>query len=63
MTRVVLFGSMLNPEVRRLSDVDVAVELTPKEADYDRARALNRRRVEELPKQGRQFRNFLEAEH
>jgi hypothetical protein len=29
----------------------VAVELTPKEADYDRARAMNRRRVEELAKQ------------
>src|SRR2546426_5891106 len=27
VTRVVLFGSMLKPEVERLSDVDVAVEL------------------------------------
>jgi predicted nucleotidyltransferase len=62
VARVVLFGSMLNPEVQRLSDVDVAVELAPKEADYDRARALNRRRVEELARQGRQFRSFLEME-
>jgi hypothetical protein len=58
----VLFGSTLDPDVQRLSDVDVAVELTPKEADYDRARALNRRRVEDLGTEGRQFRNFLEME-
>jgi hypothetical protein len=35
---------MLNPQAQRLSDVDVAVELAPKEADYDLVRALNRRR-------------------
>jgi predicted nucleotidyltransferase len=62
VTRVVLFGSMLNPDVKRLSDVDVAVELTPKETDYDRARALNRRRVEQSAREGRKFRNFLEME-
>jgi predicted nucleotidyltransferase len=39
---VVLFGSMLKPEVDRLSDVDVAVELATKETDFDRA--LVRRR-------------------
>ena|SRR5690242_3582233 len=54
---------MLNPDAQRLSDVDVAVELVPKEADYERARALNRRRVEELASRGRHFRNFLEVEH
>jgi len=63
VTRVVLFGSMLNPEAQRMSDVDVAVELVPKEADYERARAMNRRRVEELASRGRHFRNFLEVEH
>jgi predicted nucleotidyltransferase len=63
VTRVVLFGSILNPEVQRLSDVDVAVELAPKETDYDRARTRNRRRVEELASQGRHFRSFLEIEH
>jgi hypothetical protein len=42
--------------------VDVAVELAPKEADYERARVLNRRRVEELASRGRHFRNFLEVE-
>ena len=34
VTRLVLFGSMLKPDVERLSDVDLAVELTSKEADY-----------------------------
>lgn len=62
VARVVLFGSMLNPEMQRLSDVDVAVELAPKEPNYDRARALNRRRVEQLAREGRQFRSFLEME-
>src|SRR5882757_2244659 len=39
VTKVVLFGRMLKPEVERLSDVDLAVELTSKEGDFDRARA------------------------
>jgi predicted nucleotidyltransferase len=62
VTRVVLFGSMLKPEVERLSDVDVAVELASKEADFDRARAKNYERVEKLATQGHRFRNFLEQE-
>jgi len=41
VTRVVLFGSMLKPEVERLSDVDLAVEVASKEADFDRARVKN----------------------
>jgi hypothetical protein len=36
---VVLFGSMLQPEVDRPSDVDLAVEIAPKEADAEVARA------------------------
>ena len=48
--------------MQRLSDVDLAVELSPKQADFDRARALNRKRAEELASRGRQFRNILEVE-
>ena len=48
VTRVVLFGSMLKPEVERLSDVDLAVELASKEADFDRVRVKNYERVEKL---------------
>jgi predicted nucleotidyltransferase len=62
VTRVVLFGSMLKPEVERLSDVDLAVELAAKEADLDLARVKNYERVEELATHGHRFRNFLERE-
>jgi predicted nucleotidyltransferase len=62
VTRVVLFGSMLKPEVERLSDVDLAVELTRKEPDYEQALEQNRQRAEELASIGRCFRNFLEVE-
>ena len=53
---------MLKPEVERLSDVDLAVELVSKEVDFDRARLKNQQRAEELADQGRGFRNFLEWE-
>lgn len=62
VTRVVLFGSMLKPEVERLSDVDLAVGLAAKEVDFDLAREQNRQRAEELAGQGRRFQNFLEWE-
>ena len=62
VTRVVLFGSMMKPEVERLSDVDLAVEVASKEADFDRARVKNYERAEELAMQGHRFRNFLEQE-
>lgn len=62
VTRVVLFGSMLKPEVARLSDVDVAVEVVSKDADFDHARATNYERLEKLAAQGYRFRNLLERE-
>jgi predicted nucleotidyltransferase len=64
VTRVVLLGSMLKPEVERLSDVDVSVELATKEPDLDlgRAQEQNQQRAEELANTGRRFRNFLEVE-
>jgi predicted nucleotidyltransferase len=62
VTRVVLFGSMLKPEVERLSDVDLAVELTRKEPGYEQALEQNQQRAEELASIGRRFRNFLEVE-
>jgi predicted nucleotidyltransferase len=62
VAKVVLFGSMLNPEVERLSDVDVAVELAPKDADFESARLKNYERVEHLEATGHRFRNFVERE-
>jgi predicted nucleotidyltransferase len=62
VVRVVLFGGILKPEVDRLSDVDVAIELARKEADPRRALVLSRQRAEELEDQGRRFRSILERE-
>jgi predicted nucleotidyltransferase len=62
VTRAVLFGSMLKPEVERLSDVDLAVQLAQKETDVDRAREQSLKRAEELAIIGHRFRHFLEME-
>jgi len=59
---VVLFGSMLQPEVDRPSDVDVAVEIAPKEPDAQKARAKNERHVQMLESLGHRFRGFLERQ-
>jgi predicted nucleotidyltransferase len=60
VTRVVLFGSMLKPEVERVSDVDLAVEIVEKEADSDLSRSKNYDRAEELAAAGHRFRNVVE---
>jgi predicted nucleotidyltransferase len=62
VTRVVIFGSMLKPEIDRMSDVDLAVEVAAKETDFERARVKNYERVEELAIQGHHFRNFVGQE-
>ena len=59
---VVLFGSMLRPEVDRVSDVDLAVEITLKEPNKDRACALNERHVQILESVGVRFRGFLDRQ-
>jgi predicted nucleotidyltransferase len=61
-TRVTVFGSYLRPEVDRLGDVDVAVELEAKEADRQRIRQLNYRRVAEAEEKGQRFSSTLERE-
>lgn len=60
VTRVVLFGSLLNPNTDRPSDVDLAVEILPKTEDWDRHVEENNRRVEELAALGHRFRNSVE---
>lgn len=62
VTRVALYGSMLRPEVERLSDVDLAVQLVPKETDSARLREVNEVRVEDLAAMGRRFSSFLEEQ-
>ena len=49
---VVLFGSMLQPEVDRPSDVDLAVEIAPKEVDPEKARVINDRHAQMLESLG-----------
>jgi predicted nucleotidyltransferase len=62
VTKVVVLGSYLRAEVDRLSDLDVAVELQPKEANWDRLGELTQKRVEQLQAAGRRF-NWIEAEY
>jgi hypothetical protein len=45
VTRVALYGSMLQAEVNRLSDVDLAVQLVAKETNPDRLREVNAERL------------------
>jgi predicted nucleotidyltransferase len=59
---VVLFGSILTPEVDHVSDVDLAVEITPKEPNKDRAYTLNERNVQIMESVGRRFRGFLDRQ-
>jgi predicted nucleotidyltransferase len=62
VTRVILFGSFLRSEEDRLGDVDVAVELQPKESDRGRLRELNYHRVAELEQHGHRFSRVLDRE-
>ena len=60
VTRVVLFGSMLNPDTDRPSDIDLAVETVPKIADWDTHIEKNNDRAQELMTLGHYFRHSIE---
>ena len=60
VTRVVLFGSMLNPDTDRPSDIDLAVEIVPKTADWDTHIEKNNDRAQELILLGHRFRHSIE---
>ncbi len=62
VTRVIVFGSYLRGDVDRLGDVDVAVELEPKEANRRRLRESNYRRVAESERKGHRFSRALDRE-
>ena len=55
-----MFGSYLRPDVERLGDLDVAVELQPKEQSWSRLHELNQRRLQEVWESGRQVRGTFE---
>ena len=60
VTRVALFGSMLNPDTDRPSDIDLAVEIVPKITDRDIHLEKNTERVQELITLGYRFRHSIE---
>jgi len=62
VTRVIVFGSYLRADQDRLGDVDVAVELVPKQRDRKCLRELNYRRVAESERQGHRFSGVLDRE-
>jgi predicted nucleotidyltransferase len=59
VSKVVVFGSYLRPEVDRLGDVDIAVELQPKEPDPAKRREATNRRLAET---GHRVQSFLQRE-
>ncbi len=59
VTRGVLFGSMLKPEIDRVSDVDLAVEIAPREPDKKKFDAKVRRRAADFEERGERFHGLL----
>ena len=60
VSRVALFGSMLNPDIARPSDIDLAVEIVPKIADPDTHIQRNNERVQQLLTLDYPFRHSIE---
>jgi predicted nucleotidyltransferase len=60
VTRVALFGSMLNTDTDRPSDIDVAVEIAPKITEWASHIEKNNERVQELMTRGHHFRHTIE---
>lgn len=57
--KVILFGSYLG-EAEKLGDIDLAIEIIPKETDPDKFQKLSNDRSEEAKYCGRHFSNYLE---
>lgn len=57
--KVVVFGSFLESE-EQLGDIDIAVEIVPKEEDKEKHFKLTRERAREASNQGRRFGNYVE---
>ena len=58
--RVILFGSMLNKEKDRVNDIDLVLELVPKERDLEKAHQLNMAYANEQVAKGRHYRNYAD---
>jgi predicted nucleotidyltransferase len=62
VTSVVIFGSMLKPEIDWVSDIDLAVEIAPREPDKEKFRAKVCRRAAEFDDRGQRFHGLLGRE-
>jgi predicted nucleotidyltransferase len=62
VTRVILFGSYLQSDINRPSDVDIAIQLEPKEKERKILRQLNYRRVAQLERKSHRFAGILDRE-
>lgn len=60
VNRAILFGSLLTTDKPKVSDVDIAVELVPKEKDPGKLSKLVQARIEAVIKSGKRFRNLTE---
>lgn len=59
VTKVIVFGSYLSQE-KRINDIDLAVELHPKDPDIEKHIELEDNRLCELTMQGRHFSNIVD---
>lgn len=59
VTKVIVFGSYLSKE-KRINDIDLAVELHPKEPDIEKHIELEENRSDELEMEGRRFSNIVD---
>lgn len=58
--RVILFGSFLTTDKSTVSDVDLALDLTPKENDPTTRMSLEREHIQKAQQAGRRFSNFID---
>ena len=60
VSKLVLFGSYLNPEQMALGDIDIAFELEPKIKDYDELMRYNDQLVDKARKEGKSFSSLID---
>ncbi len=58
--RATIFGSYMS-NANRLSDIDINLEIIPKEKDSDKHMKLVEKRLEDVQLRGRHFKSYLEA--
>ncbi len=60
VSKVVIFGSYLKDR-GRISDIDIAIELSPKEKDVVKMAELKEKHIVEAIKSGKRFNNFISS--